>query len=72
MHTKIGHCPSCAWRSLLAGRSILLAGLIWRIGDERKVKIWKDKWIYYPLSNQILSPPHVLNEEAIVHELIDI
>ena len=41
-------CPkraSFTWRSILHGRELLKAGLIWRIGDGSKVSIWKDNWI---------------------------
>jgi hypothetical protein len=41
-------CPkrcSYTWRSIVHGRQLLERGLIWRIGDGKKVDVWKDNWI---------------------------
>jgi hypothetical protein len=41
-------CPkraSYTWRSILHGRELLKEGLIWRIGDGQKVRVWSDNWI---------------------------
>lgn len=41
-------CPqgcSYTWRSLIHGRNLLMHGLIWRIGDGSKVKVYHDNWI---------------------------
>lgn len=38
MQAKLGRKPSYLWRSLLAERDLLSKGLIWRIGNGRKVK----------------------------------
>lgn len=71
LHAKLGHCTSFAWWSLLVGRKLLHVRLIWGIRDGCKVKIWKAKCITSPLSNKIFSPPQILNEEALISELID-
>jgi hypothetical protein len=42
------NCPggaSITWRSILHGRSLLQAGLIWRIGNGVSVDVWRDRWI---------------------------
>lgn len=70
MQAKLGHRPSFVWRSLLVGRELLSARLIWRIENGRTTKIWKDQWIPKPFSNRIQSPMHMLKEQAIVTELI--
>jgi hypothetical protein len=41
-------CPkrsSFTWWSILHGRDLLQEGLIWRIGNGEKVKVWEDNWI---------------------------
>jgi ribonuclease HI len=41
-------CPkraSYTWRSILHGRELLKEGLIWRIGDGQKVRVWSENWI---------------------------
>lgn len=36
---------SPTWKAVEHGLELLKKGLIWRIGDGRKVRIWKDHWI---------------------------
>jgi hypothetical protein len=36
---------SYTWRSILKGVGPLKEGLIWRVGDRTKIKIWHDPWI---------------------------
>lgn len=41
-------CPaggSYTFRSILHGRDLLRAGLVWRIGDGTKINIHHDQWI---------------------------
>ncbi|EEE67013.1 hypothetical protein OsJ_23933 [Oryza sativa Japonica Group] len=36
---------SPTWKAVEYGLQLLKKGLIWRIGDGKKVKIWRDQWI---------------------------
>jgi hypothetical protein len=50
-------CPkraSFTWRSIVYGRDLLKAGLIWRIGEGTKIKLWEDNWIPRPSAHQPL------------------
>ena len=41
-------CPNGAsytWRSLMHGRDMLMHRLIWRVGDDTKIKVYHDNWI---------------------------
>lgn len=40
-----GSNPSFTWRSIWGAKSLLLDGLIWRIGKVTNVSIWRDAWI---------------------------
>lgn len=71
MKAKLGYKPSFVWRSLLAERKLLTIGLIWRIGNGRKARIWQDQWITKPLTNKIQSLVTRFNENAKVTELIN-
>ncbi|KAL6223339.1 hypothetical protein ACLB2K_006726 [Fragaria x ananassa] len=55
---QLGDNPSYPWRSILEGRSVLQAGVKWRIGDGTKVSIWKDAWIPECPKYLIQKPPH--------------
>jgi hypothetical protein len=34
-----------AWKSILHGRDLLKEGLVWRVGDGKKIDVWADNWI---------------------------
>jgi hypothetical protein len=36
---------SYVWRSILKGLDVLRKGIIWRVGDGSRIKIWSDPWI---------------------------
>jgi hypothetical protein len=36
---------SFTWKSILHGRDLLKEGLVWRIGNGEKIKVWEDNWI---------------------------
>lgn len=71
MEARVGHMPSYVWRSLLVGRDSLTKYLIWRNGNGRRVKIWKDPWISKPLSNKTQSSIFRLGEEETIDKLIN-
>ena len=45
LEAQIGKNLSYTWRSLMAAQEVLRRGLRWNIGNERKTKIWADRWI---------------------------
>ncbi|KAL0373133.1 UNVERIFIED_CONTAM: putative mitochondrial protein [Sesamum calycinum] len=40
--------PSLTWRSLLSARPLMLAGIRWRVGSGRSIKVWASPWIPRP------------------------
>ncbi|KAF7820595.1 reverse transcriptase [Senna tora] len=42
---KKGARASWAWSSILEGRTLLLKGLCWSVGDGASIDAWKDPWI---------------------------
>lgn len=46
-------------------------GLIWRISNRAKARIWGDKWLLTPTTYMVQSPLKILATEAKVQELID-
>ena len=65
------HCKgrSIAWKSIVDAAD--LAGLFWRVGDGKDIRIWGDKWYPRPVTFSIQSPRVSLNEVAMVVDLID-
>ncbi|KAJ0096619.1 hypothetical protein Patl1_27305 [Pistacia atlantica] len=55
----------------MAARSVLESGLMWRIGDGSKVRIWQDKWLPSASSFKIQSQCLGMDPEAKVATLID-
>jgi hypothetical protein len=39
----LGYNPSYVWRSILKALMVLDNGLIWRVGNGEKIRIWGDK-----------------------------
>lgn len=38
-------CGMCyVWRSILKGLDVQREGIIWRVGDGTKIKVWEDPW----------------------------
>jgi hypothetical protein len=55
MEAKCPKRASFTWNSTLYGRDLLKEGLVWRIGDGSKVKIWEDNWISRDLLVRLLG-----------------
>ncbi|KAJ0007435.1 hypothetical protein Pint_29767 [Pistacia integerrima] len=55
----------------MAARSVLESGLMWRIGDGSKARIWQDKWLPSSSSFKIQSQCLGMDPEAKVATLID-
>jgi ribonuclease HI len=71
LESKLGNRPSFAWRSIHGSCSLLKEGLIWRIGNGSRVRIWKDKWLPHPSTFMVQSKPVLLDPNATVNALID-
>ncbi|XP_031254339.1 uncharacterized protein LOC116112329 [Pistacia vera] len=71
LEAKVKRTSSFIWRSVMAARPILESGLMWRIGDGSKARIWQDKWLPSPSSFKIQSQCLDMDLEAKVATLID-
>ena len=61
---------SYTWRSILKGLEVLKRGIIWRIGDGSRIRIWQDPWIPREWSRCPITP-RMNNILTHVEELID-
>ena len=53
---KEGPGISYTWRSLLRGLNALRNGLIWRVGNGEKIRIWDDPWIPAGITRRPRTP----------------
>ncbi|PKA51938.1 putative mitochondrial protein [Apostasia shenzhenica] len=67
----LGRDPSFVWRSIWEAKQVVDMGFIWRIGNGKSVKIWKDKWIPRRWSFRPFSPIKNLHEHTTVDALIN-
>ena len=59
------------WRSLLAAREVIERGSRWIVGNGKKVKIWRDRWIPTPYTFKAVSLRSQTQEMDRVEQLID-
>lgn len=50
---------------------LLQAGLIWRVGNDRNIQIWKDKWFPQSAGHPPLPIGEGTNDKALVTDQID-
>ncbi|PKA58846.1 putative mitochondrial protein [Apostasia shenzhenica] len=62
--------PSFVWRSIWDTKQIIDKG-IWRVGDGKMIKIWKDKWIPRRWDFKFFSPINTLDADTTVTALIN-
>jgi hypothetical protein len=71
LEASVGKRPSFAWRSIHNSCDLLKEGLIWRVGNGQKARIWKEKWIPTSSTHRVTSPPTFLDCNSTVCALID-
>jgi hypothetical protein len=47
---------SYTWRSILRGVQLMKKRMIWRVGDDRGLKIWSDPWLLRDQSRRPITP----------------
>jgi hypothetical protein len=72
-HCDFWHAPqprssSFTWRNLIHGKKILEKGILWRVGDGKKIRLTKDRWIQ---DFSLLKPTISLHDDLRVSSLID-
>ena len=71
LESNLERIPSYAWCNIWNGKSILMEGMIWQVGDGKTIRIWEDRWIPSTSTNRIQSPNFSFPSNAWVDELID-
>uniref|UniRef100_A0A453CB40 Reverse transcriptase domain-containing protein n=1 Tax=Aegilops tauschii subsp. strangulata TaxID=200361 RepID=A0A453CB40_AEGTS len=47
---------SPSWQAISYGLELLKKGLVWRVGNGRSIRVWRDNWIPGPFSYKPISP----------------
>ena len=68
---KLGNNPSYAWRSIYNSLEVIRKGTRWRVGNEKLIHIWEDKWLPTPSTYKVCSPAQVFDDFPTVSFLID-
>jgi hypothetical protein len=71
LEAKVSKHPSLAWKSLVSAQVIIQRGTIWRVGNGKDVKVWKDNWIPKPISFQVQTYHGQYVEDTRVVDFID-
>jgi hypothetical protein len=66
VEAKLGPRPSFAWRSIFSSCDLLWEGLVCRVGNDKKIQIWKDRWLPSPSTFRVLSLPTSMDPNEIV------
>ncbi|KAG6628519.1 hypothetical protein CIPAW_14G018800 [Carya illinoinensis] len=45
LQAKVGSSPSFIWRSLWSRLKLIKDSMVWRVGNGRNIRVWKDKWL---------------------------
>ena len=71
IHASIGHNPSFTWRSLIFAQSLIIEGMLWRVGNGENIKVWQDRWLPQGSTYSVISPRMFLSVDTMVADLID-
>uniref|UniRef100_A0A2N9HL96 Reverse transcriptase zinc-binding domain-containing protein n=1 Tax=Fagus sylvatica TaxID=28930 RepID=A0A2N9HL96_FAGSY len=61
---------SYAWQSILKARDFTKNGTVWRVGDGKNIKIWKQRWLLEDHHRQVITPTPTILADSTVSELI--
>ena len=45
MEASFPKSASAKWKGIIHGCHLLMEGLMWRVGDGSKIKVWIENWI---------------------------
>lgn len=71
LQSRLGRNSSFVLKRIYEAKKVLIEGCRWRVGDGQKIKIWGDKWLPTPMTYKVTTPRRVLDDEAMVSNLID-
>lgn len=70
LEVSVSSSSSHGWRSIMAGREVLLKGLGWTVGDGSSINVWRDPWLSTDLPRLPFGPPKEDNRHLKVSALL--
>lgn len=64
MEARVRGNVSMMWRSIISSWAVLKIGAWWRLGNNKSIKFWKDKWLPTSATFQIQSAHHQFGWEC--------
>uniref|UniRef100_A0A2N9ETE5 Reverse transcriptase domain-containing protein n=1 Tax=Fagus sylvatica TaxID=28930 RepID=A0A2N9ETE5_FAGSY len=61
---------SYAWQSILKARDVIQKGVVWRVGNGKKISIWRQNWLLEDHHRRVITPAPALLADSTVAELI--
>lgn len=71
LEARIGYVPSYTCRSIWLAKWVLQLGGLWRIGNGKTTRIWKNPWLLKQKGFKVWTPCNTLEPLAIADELMD-
>lgn len=71
LDASCGKKPSFVWHSIQSSSYLVREGLVWRVGNGKTIRIWKDRWFTSLTTYRVISPPMILDSTSTVSKLID-
>ena len=57
LNSKKGSSPSYAWRSIHNNLDVIRKGTQWRVGNGKRIHIWKDRWLPTLSTHKVITSP---------------
>ncbi|KAI5353735.1 hypothetical protein L3X38_006629 [Prunus dulcis] len=70
LSTGTVHGSSWGWKGILQGRSVLVVGLRWRVGNGDNIRVTEDPWL--PVPYTFITISHHADMPIYVKDLIDL
>ena len=62
---------SYAWQSIVKAIPLVKSGMLWRVGDGKQIKIFRERWLPGEEPAKVISPSNSISAEWIVSTLLD-
>ena len=62
---------SSAWQSIVKAIPLIKLSMLWRVGDGKQIKIFRERWLPGEEPAKVISPLNSISTDWIVSRLLD-